>query len=173
MKMVFSRRSLRLRPITTIKHVIDNQGGLVAGTPAKVNIASAVDAPTLATANQVEVSSHINALFLNVQVAATATAALANVYMILYGNPGANIDDANIPNANVVGTSDFKKMVFHQEMIMTEKNTTAIPRTLFKGVILLPRKFRRMGIGDKIAIQLFSPGVNFDYCFQCIFKEIR
>ncbi len=122
---------------------------------------------------QVESSSHVKSFFLNIQVAATGTAALANVYMMVYGNPGGNVASGNIPNANVVGTSDFRKQVFHQEMIMTEKNTTAFPRTLFRGVIKVPRKFARIGLQDVLAIQLFSPGVNYDYCLQCIYKEIR
>ncbi len=93
--------------------------------------------------------------------------------MMVYGNPGNNIPFSNIPNPNVVGTSDFKKMVFHQEMIMTEKNTTAFPRTLFRGVIKVPRKFQRIGTNDNIKLAFFSPGVNYDLCFQCIYKEIR
>ena len=91
--------------------------------------------------------------------------------MMIFGNPGGNI--TTVPDANVVGNSDFRKMVFHQEMIMTEKNTTAMARTLFRGVIRVPRKFARIGAKDKISIAFFAPGVNFDLCFQCIYKEIR
>ncbi len=119
------------------------------------------------------VGSKINGVFLNLQVAATGTASIANVYMMIYSNPGNNITIGNTPNANAVGTSDFKKQVFHQEMQMTEKNTTAIPRTLFKGVLKLPKKFLRQGQNDTLNIALFAPGVTFDYCLQCIYKEIR
>ncbi len=164
---------LRLRPINSRKHVVDNQGGLVAGTPVVVKLAETVDSPVLANVAEVATASRVNSVFLNVQVAATGTAALANVYLIVYKNPGNNIAAGNIPNPNVVGSSDFKKMVFHQEMIMTEKNTTAIPRTLFKGVLKVPKHFQRMGYDDEIVLYLFSPGVNFDYCVQCIYKEYR
>ncbi len=152
---------------------MDAQGGIVAGTQTVVNIVDALDAPVLANTDEVETGSRVNALFLNVVVAATGTAALANVYMMLYKNPGNNIAVAQVPNANTVGSSDFKKQVFHQEMNMTEKNTTAIPRTLFKGVIRIPKLYRRQAINDKIIIALFSPGVNFDFCFECIYKEYR
>ncbi len=159
-----------LHPVNSKKHVIDNQGGLVAGTQAIVELVEGVDAPVLASTEQVAVGSYVRSMFLNVQVAATGTAALSNVYMIVYKNPSNGLTP---PNANAVGASDVKKIVFHQEMIMTEKNTTAIPRTLFKGVLKLPRHMQRMGQDDSVLIALLAPGVNYDYCIQCIYKEIR
>ncbi len=165
--------SAYLHPVTTIKHVIDRQLGVILAVRSAFDIVQADDNPVLANDIEVETGAHVRSLFLNVQVSATSTAALANIYMIVYGNPGSNIAAGSIPDANVVGTSDFKKMVFHQEMIMTEKNTTAFPRTLFRGVIKIPRKFQRMGANDRIAIQFFAPGVNYDVCFQCIYKEIK
>ncbi len=136
-------------------------------------MAQTVDAPVLANVAEVGTASTINSIFLNVQVAASGSGALANVYMYVWKNPGSNIAAAQVPNGNVVGTSDLKKLVFHQEMIMTEKNTTAISRTLFKGVLKLPRHMRRMGYNDELRIELFSPGVTFDFCIQCIYKEYR
>ncbi len=159
----------QLRPINSIKHVVDEQGGLVAGTQTFVILADGVDVYSLADDDGVPTGARVNSIFLNVQVYATGSGALSNVYMYLYKNPGTNI--ATVPNANVVGTSDFKKLIIHQEMTMTEKNTTAIPRTLFKGVLRLPKHMRRWGADDQLAIQLFSPGVTFDYCVQCIYKH--
>ncbi len=163
------RRGNSLRPINSVKHVIDNQGGLVAGTQATVSLVEGTNSYAIANADGVPTGSKVNSLFLNVQVAATGTAALANIYMMLYKNPGSNI--TVIPDANTIGTSDFKKLVFHQEMIMTEKNTTAIPRTLFKGVLMIPKHMRRIGADDEIRIALLTPGVTYDYCVQCIYKH--
>ncbi len=153
---------------------MDNQGGLVANTKQEIPLVFGADAPvTTAAPEQVHIASHVKSIFLNVQVAATGAGALANVYMIAYGNPANNIPLVDIPNGNVTGTSNFRKMIFHTEMLMVEKDTTGIPRTLFKGSLKIPRKFNRIGIDDKIAISLFAPGVNFDYCIQSIYKEIR
>ncbi len=93
--------------------------------------------------------------------------------MIIYQNAGGNIQTAQIPNGNATGIADFKPEIFHTEMMMGEKNTTGIPRTLFKGVLRLPRKMHRIGATDIIELQLFSPGVTWDYCVQCIYKEYR
>ncbi len=170
--MVFRRRA-NLRPVNSRKHVIDVQGALGVDTPAFEAMADTVDAPVLANSKDVQTGCTINSIFLNIQVAATSTASIANVYMFIYKNPGANIPTASIPNGNVVGASDFKKQIFHQEMIMTEKNTTAFPRTLFKGVLKIPRHFRRFGYDDVMTIQLYSPGTTYEYCIQCIYKEYR
>ncbi len=172
--MVLRRRNSQyLHPVNTVKHVVDRQRGIIAATPDKNDIVIGNANPATGNDSEVNIGAHVKSVFLNVQVAATSTAALANIYMMIYGNPGANIADSNVPNANVVGASDFRKMVFHQEMIMTEKNTTAFPRTLFRGVIKIPRKFARIGVNDRISLQFFSPGVSYDLCFQCIYKEIR
>ncbi len=157
--------------INTLKHVVDLQGGLIVNTQAEEILVDATDAPVAATNPQeIENTSSINAVFLNVQVAATSTAALANVYMYVAKNPGNNL---TMPNANAVGKSDNRRHVLHQEMIMTEKNTTAIPRTLFKGVIKIPRGKQRFGVDDRLSIFLLSPGTTYDYCIQCIYKEIK
>jgi len=134
--MVFRRQGMAkyLHPVNTVKHVIDRQIGIVATVVDKTDLVIGNENPATANDNEVNIGAHVRSFFLNVQVAATGTAALANIYMMVYGNPGGNIGTANIPNANVVGTSDFRKQVFHQEMIMTEKNTTAFPRTLFRGI---------------------------------------
>ncbi len=164
-------RFTRMRPVKSLKHIVDIQGGLTVNSKQDEDLIRASDAPVFSTNPQdVETGSTVNSIFLNVQVAATSTAALANVYMYVMKNPGNNITEVN---ANVVGTSDIRKHVIHQEMIMTEKNTTAIPRTLFKGVIKLPRGMKRFGIEDRLILSLLSPGTTYDYCIQCIYKEYQ
>ncbi len=150
--------------------MIDSQGGLVAAAVTGVTLADAVDAPTLASTAEVETACTIHSIYLDIQVAATGSGALANVYMYLVKNPGNNI---TLPVPNVVGASDVKRFVLHQEMLMVQRSTLGIPRTLFKGVIKIPRSKSRFGIDDLMSVQLFSPGVNMDFCVQCIYKEFR
>ncbi len=158
-----------MRPINSIKHVVDEQGALALGVQSFVILADGVDVYALADDDGVPTGSRINSIFLNVQVSANSSAALGNIYMYIYKNPGTNI--ATFPNGNVVGVSDQKKLIFHQEMIMVEQATAGIPRTLFKGVIRLPKHFRRWGADDQMAVALFSPGINADFCVQCIYKH--
>ncbi len=163
-------RNMSKRPIHSIKHVVDIQGGMVAGTQVDNDLIEAVDAPTLAAGDRVETGSRVNSVYLKLEAYATSTAALANFYMIIFKNPGGNI---STPPANAVGVDDNKRFVIHQEMVMMEKNTTGNPRTVFRGVIVIPRGYRRFGINDKLEISTLTPGVSADFCFQCIYKEYR
>ncbi len=168
--MSFRKRALSLRPVHRIKHMVENQQALAIDTQTSVDIIKAVDAPVIANRTEVETASTVHGIFLNVQVAATSTASIANVYMAVIKNPGGNLSFSKL---NVLGSDDNKKYVIHQEMIMTEKNTTAIPRTLFKGVIAIPRGYKRFGINDTLQLLMFSPGVTYEVCFEAIYKEFR
>ncbi len=174
-KMPRYQSRMAKHPINSLKHVVDFQGGIIgAAAPTIVQLVKGEDNPVVGSnPEQVNIGSHVNAFYLNIQVAAAGSGALANIYFFIAGNPGGLISNASFPNGNVVGTSNLRKMIFHQEMQMTEKNTTAFTRTLFRGVVMVPRKFRRIGAKDLIILSLFSPGVDFDICFQCIYKEYK
>ncbi len=169
--MVFRRRrGNALRPVNRIKHVVDKQGALVAGTQVNEVLIESKDAPVLAQTDEVVTGSIVNAIYLKVEGYATSAAALANWYMAVVKNPGGNLL-ALVPNA--VGADDDKRYVIHQEMIMFQKQTNSNPRTLFNGVIVLPRGYRRFGPNDLLQLNLLSPGVTVDYCVQCHYKEFR
>ncbi len=169
--MVFRRRmSMSLRPVHRIKHVIDQQGGATIGAPQTFDIVKTVDAPILANVNEVETGAKVNGIFFKVEANATSSAALSNAYMMIMKNPGGNL---TFPNANVVGSDDNKRYVIHQEMVMFQQQTNSNPRTLFLGVVVIPRGYRRMGPNDTIQIQIFSPGVTLNFCIQAHYKEFR
>ncbi len=164
------RSNLRLRPINRIKHVFDEQGGVAAGSGVNVFPLITVDAPVITNPQQVETGSTTNGIFLTIEVNATSSAALANVYMYIAKNPGNNL---SLPEANAVGISDTKRFVFHQEMVMLQQVTNSNPRTLFKGVIGIPKHFRRNAPADRYNIRIFTPGVAINYCVQAHYKEFR
>ncbi len=90
--------------------------------------------------------------------------------MAIVKNPGNNLA---FPDANVIGTDDNKRFVIHQEMKMLEQSVNGNPRTIFNGVIVIPKGYRRFAINDTLKILLFAPGVNCNVCFQCHYKEFR
>ncbi len=166
----FRSRNQSLRPVNRIKHVIDNQGGIAAGAQAQVILILASDTPDLATSNEVQTGSTVNAIYLKVECNATTSQALSNFYMMVYKNPGGNIPGF-APNA--VGSNDNKRFVIHQEMVMFQSVDNANPRTLFNGVIVLPRGYRRFAPNDELDIRLQAPGTSVNYCIQCHYKEFR
>ncbi len=151
---------------------MDRQGGLVAGTGISVVLVDTTDTPTLGVDSSVETASKINGLFLILEVTRVGTTSdvLANVYMAIEKNPGNNL---TLPEANAVGINDNKKWVFHQEMIMLQGTNAGNPRTLFKGVIAMPRHMRRNGPDDVTQVRIFSSGVGINWCLQCHYKEFR
>ncbi len=142
----------------------------MAGVQQQVDIAEAFDAPNLATADSVETGCTINGIFLVIEILATTAGALSNCYLAIWKDQGSNL---TIPLANAIGTSDSKRFSIHQEMVMVEKQVNGNPRTLFKGVIAIPKGYRRFGPKDRLVATIFPPGVNIDVCFQCHYKEFR
>ncbi len=165
--------ALRLRPVNSIKHVIDASGLTTLGLPSVVDLVRAIDNPDPDT-NQVHYGSRVNAIFLSVQITGViAYAGVPRVYMLVMKNPAANLV---IPAADAVGASNNRKWVIHQEMAMVVAQTdTSFPRQFFKGVIVLPKKYQRQGIDDKLQFVIQnssgeSTGTT-RWCVQCIYKE--
>ncbi len=165
----FSRQS-SIRPVHRIKHVVDVQAGIAINTVNVTNLIFSVDAPTLGNREEVETGSTVNGIYLKVEINATSSAALSNAYMMLFKNVGGNLI---APAANVVGASDNKKFVIHQEMVMMQQVTNSNPRTLFNGVVVIPRGYRRMSIDDRLELHILTPGVTANICIQCHYKEFR
>ncbi len=179
--MSFRRRNLRLRPVQSLKHVVDTSGAVVLAAQSITDVIDTVDSPVLSSPNQVASGSTVHAIYLRVEVVGTIGAAgVDNIYMIVYKNPGNNV----VPpiNLDAVGISDKKRFVLHQEMLMTGQpggnpGSANIARTLFKGVVMLPRTFKRFGHDDKLQVILQhrtgESSQNTDFCIECIYKEFR
>ncbi len=166
-----ARRFNRLHPVHSTKHIVDQQGGTLLDTNENLILVDTEDAPVRANTDEVETGSHVRSIFLNVQCTPTSAASIANIYMYVIKSPGNVL---TVPDGNKVGASDVKKFVLHQEMLMYEQlATAALPRTLFKGVIKIPGSYGRFGADDALRLVLYAPGVNFNWCVQCIYKEIR
>ncbi len=166
-----------MNPINTLKHTIDTQDTIPAGTQINKTLVLASENAESTVAIENDIGSHVRSIFLNVQIinSTNAVGAINNAYMYIAGNPGNNIPIASFPEVNKVGISAQRKQVFHQEMAMLSDANDSIPITLFKGVLKIPRKFQRLGINDTIILFIGVPvgGPELDVCVQCIYKEIR
>ncbi len=150
--------------------MVDQQGAVALNVVQNTILIQTLDTPTLADTDGCETGSKVNGIYLDVEVYGTSSGALSNIYMSVQKNPGGNL---SFPNPNVIGSSDNKKYVIHQEMVMVQKVTPSNPRTLFKGVIRIPKLYQRNGPNDQLFMSLFAPGINFDFCIQCHYKEFR
>ena len=165
-----NRRGLSLRPVNRIKHVMDIQGAVVAGGVDTQTLIRAVDNPVRTLFDEVQTGATVNAIYLNVEAYARTDAALSNFYISIGKNPGNNL---TFPTPNQVGISDNKKFIIHQEMKILQRQVDGNPRTIFNGVIVIPKHYRRFGPEDRLNMNLHPPGINVDYCIQCHYKEFR
>ncbi len=160
-----------LRPVHRIKHVVDSDGALVAGTKSTVDLIASKDAPVLAQVNQVQTGSKVNGIYLHVEVSHTSGAGRPQVYMMIMKNPGNAL---SIPEPNAVGSNDNKRFIIHQEMIMMSGDAgNGLPRPIFNGVIKIPKGYIRQGPDDRLQCVLLSPNVAVDWCLQSHYKEFR
>ncbi len=169
--MAFRRRfRSALHPVNRIKHVIDTQAGTTAGANLDIFLAVAKDDPALATVTDVHTGCTINGIYIHLETNATSSAALSNAYMYVFKNPGGNLTP---PSVNAVGSSDNKRFVIHQEMVMLQQQTNSNPRTVFNGVVVIPRGYRRFAPNDTLLVRVNSPGTNNNWCLQAHYKEFR
>ncbi len=162
-----------LHPVHRIKHVVDAEGGTIAATQSVIDLIDTVDNPVIGVTQDCETGSKVNAIYLRVEILHSSGAGRANAYMMVFKNVGNNIS-AERPNPNAVGASDMKRYVIHQEMVMMNGDAgNGQPRTLFNGVISIPRGMRRCGPDDKLQLVIFTPTVLGDFCVQCIYKEFK
>ncbi len=165
---------MALRPVNRIKHVFDSQATIAAATNGSFPIASATDTPTLAATNSVETGAKINGFYIRFEVASNndfSDGATPNFYFLLFKNVGGNLAT---PTPNTVGSNDNKRYVVHQEMTMLEnKGKGSNARTVFNGVIAIPKGYRRMGPNDIWSIITLCPALATAQCLQVHYKEFR
>ncbi len=170
--MPFRRYRRNLRPVVSIKHVVDASATIAAGAQTVNTLMDAVQSPVLTTPFQTSIGARVSSFYLNVQAVSNETdvGAIPNVYMAIFKNPGNNI---TAPDVASVGTSDSKRFIIHQEMVMLNNVQGGNPRTLFNGVIKVPRGMQRQGNDDTMQFLIKSTALNIAYCIQCIYKEYR
>jgi len=170
-----NRRALAIRPVSSLKHIVDTSGAITAGVPSITDLMIQNDSPVTTVSNQVHTGSHVKAIYLKVEVhGAIAYAGVGRIYFYVYKDPSSEIIAPGVDN---VGTSTRRKFVIHQEMLMisAQVDAASFPRTMFKGVILIPQRYQRFGDLDRLRFVIGNaPGETTgqsDWCLQCIYKE--
>ncbi len=171
---MMGRYRMAMRPIHRIKHVVDSNAQLASGVQLDIELVKTVDAPVLANTAQVETGAKVNGIYLRVEVGSNEVATVGAVpqcYLAVWKNPGDSIAIADI---SAVGADKDKRFVIHQEMMMIENTGKGgNPRTLFNGVIAIPKGYRRFGPDDRLECSIRSPSLDIVFCIQCHYKEFR
>ncbi len=174
-----SRQALRIRPVQSIKHVVDVATSAVGGAVVStIPVIDAVENPSYTTAfDQVHFGSTVGSIYLRVEIVHSGGNfnTVPRIYMAVQKNPG---NEHPVANPSTIGDSDLRKFIIHQEMTMVTgiaSNDNSFPRTMFQGVIRIPPRLKRFGINDRLVVSFAldngetSAVVN--ACVQCIYKE--
>jgi len=173
-------RGLGLRPVNSVKHIIETNGTVSAALVSITDVINTVAFPDVtATPNANNVSSSVHSIYLRVEVKGRVDAGgIDNIYMAVVKNPGNNFI---FPALDLLGISDLRRFVIHQEMLMTSpenlSTNTGFPRTLFKGVIRVPRGYKRNALQDRLQVMLQHRSgeatQTTEFCIECIYKEFQ
>ncbi len=135
------------------------------------------DDPVTGTPTDVHVGSKVNSIFIRIETIHNSGewVTIPRVYMIIMKNPA---NDLAIPYPASIGQSDKRKFVIHQEMLMQtgiNADANSFPRTMFLGVVKIPKGYQRNGIQDRLsaifALDVAETTATVSVCVQCIYKE--
>ncbi len=153
---------MSLRPINSKKHIVGFNGILGAVTNTVIeNIIDDVDTYTLADANGVPTGSRVNGFyhssyFISEGGEATSEVPLVDWYIIHSpgGAFGTTFDADNLPTPGATGVHKNKRFIIHEERGLTGGGNASLAGVpmVFKGVIGIPKKWRRVGDGDNLVL---------------------
>ncbi len=167
-----ARRMGYKTPINSIKHVIDVSGGTTGGTQSAIELIQATRNPELTSPTNVNVGSTVGSIFISVFVLGTTGGSSGLVDWFFWKNAGNVFAVANIPDPGNTGINSLRRFIFHEEkgLAATQDGTPMV----FKGVIKIPPRFRRMGENDKLEIRLLTEtGFDAQFCVKAIYKEYQ
>ncbi len=171
--MPFRRRTSSLRPVNSIKHILDSEGQLTGGITSTNVIAVAV--PNVDTSvfkpGDIRVGATVNGFFLSIFViGATGGPVNGSVnWYIMKQHAGQT--GADTPAPGQTGVSMLRNQIIHEEKgLVGSGDGTAMA---FKGVVAIPKSMRRMREGDSWTIRINSIDATTDaqFCIKAIYKS--
>ncbi len=161
-----------LRPVNSIKHVLDSEGALSGGVKSENVVAFAVpnvDSTTFVP-GAVRVGGTINGIFLSVFIiGATGAGNTGSINWYIAKRHSAQA--ATFPNPGETGVSTVRNQIFHEEKGLAG-SADGTPMA-FKGVVAIPKSMRRMREGDAIIVVVRGTDATTDYnfCVKAIYKS--
>ncbi len=134
-------------------------------TPLAVSV-SVIQNPRVGT--EVPAGCTISSIYLSVYILGSTGASSGLVDWYIWKNPGGTITGAEAPIPSQTGQSNVRRFIFHEEkgLYASQDGTPMV----FKGVIKIPPRFRRMGQGDQLAVKIRSPEDGGTFCIKAIYK---
>ncbi len=156
--MVHSKKHYVQKSIATVT------GGVVDST----NIIVAVEGQSIGAVHEVTEGSTVKACYVEMW-ARSGSATPASGQMIIYKR-GSDSSGPSATDMAALGDWDNKKNILYTTMgLINDNDADAI--ALFKGWVKIPKSKQRFGLGDRLAMAVFTPTVDFQVCGMFIYKE--
>ncbi len=174
------RNRMSLRPVNSKKHIVELATVIGAVTNTVVfNIIDDVDTYTLADTNGVPTGSKVNGFFLSFFIISEGGEVATEVPLVDWyvihspgGAFGTTFDADNLPTPGATGIHKNKRFIIHTEKGLSgggDASLAGVPM-IFKGVIAIPRKWRRVGDGDALTLCIRTNFAS-KMCAQAIYKH--
>ncbi len=168
--MSFRRRRDPRRPINSRKN-IDQAVAIIAAaaTDIDVPIVAVEGMPALAATAQITAGAIVNTIYLEVWLYGNAVAGINSpVTWMLVKNPGNNL---TFLGPELAGTDDNKKFIFAMGKGLLGNSGNGQPGYLIRGWFSIPKKYRRFGFGDTLALHVKNDTANdINICKLFIYK---
>ncbi len=167
--MVFRRRFQNLRPIHSIKNIVQDVAIIAAAGVRSQLIINTVETPALADTDGVKAGARINTIYIECWLYGNAVAGVNSPVTWFIGkSPGGNL---TLPDPAVQGTDDNKKWIFASGKGLLGGTATGQPGYLIRGWFSIPKKMRRFGFNDQLFLRVKNDTANdINFCFMAIYK---
>ncbi len=160
-------------PINSIKHVIDVEGGLVAGADSTSTILDAVEVPSNPfVPGDVMFGSRVNSLYLSIFIIGATGAPIDGSINWYIAKQRDGQAAGAFPTPGNTGPSSVRNQIFHEEKGLSGSGDGT--PMVFKGVIRIPKSFQRIRQGDKMFIRIRINGtIDATFCIKAIYKSYQ
>ncbi len=169
-----TKRSLR------IKHVVDTSSIMAAGTNTILQPSiEGVDAYQLSDVNGCPTGSTVNGFYMSFFAITEGGEIASEIPLVDWyaiHNPGdafgTTFDANNLPTPGTTGLHKNKRFIIHEEKGLAgggDVSLAGVPM-VFKGVISIPRKWRRIGQDDTFQI-VGRANFNTKFCIKTVYHH--
>ncbi len=168
-----------LRPINRRKNVVDQSGIMAASTNVVLDfIITTVDQADLSVVDEVTTGSTVNGFYMSFYAISEGGEVAAEVPLVDWyiikdpgGSFGSTFSATKLPTPGSTGSHVNKRFIIHEEKGLAgggDASTGGVPM-IFKGVLGVPRGFRRMAPQDRLTI-CARANFNTKECTKFIYK---
>ncbi len=171
-----ARRRRMVAPINSIKHYVSRTSlSIVNGTLSTVDLVEGVSAAAAgANAQDVEEGALVKAVFVELWIFCTGALGSSTQFVVTLEKVPNNAPQMTFTNSLNLGSYPNKKNIFYttQGILPSfQAGANAVP--IIRSWMLIPKGKQRIGLSDKISLNMSTTGQNLQVCGIFTYKEYK